>query len=133
MKKLFILIAFISFAFISNAQLKDLTGGGVKNTVNTSFYYNDAVSNPGTPFSMHVYQRRTNGTNTDTVTFQLQVSNTTIGNGAWENLGSGLVCKPADTSLFVRDTLWFRRIRVKATTSATSNKSYHYAVINYQK
>ena len=132
MKKL-ILISLCLITLTSFGQLKDLTAGGVKNAVSTTYYYYDAVSTIGKPFALHCFQWHRDGTNVDTVVFQVQVSNTTVGNGAWENLGSAITCKPADTSAIMRDTLWFKRLRVKAVTSATSNDSYHYAIINYQK
>jgi hypothetical protein len=116
-------------AFISNAQVKDLTAGGQTPVVNHTYYFYDVVSKCGTPFSMQCYTFLGGGTH-DTVTFTTEQAN--ILGGGWDAFGTSHIVLPADSNKTWEDTLWYKNIRIKCVTS---NVATHYgkfrAVIFY--
>ena len=128
MKKM-LFIAILGIMFMgANAQVKDLTGSGQTPAGGHTYYFYDAVSELGTPFTMHANLSLGGGL-IDTVTITTEYANI-VGNG-WDAFGTSHVIKIADSTAVWTDTLWGRNIRFKCVTSATSTKGKFYLRIFY--
>lgn len=128
MKKLILLFAFVVTIITANAQLKDLTNGGQVPAGSHTYYFYDAVSRFGVPFSAHLFTAGGGGAG-DTVVFTLQQQNSAL--GAWEDITASQTVNPADSNKLVIDTLWGRRIRVKCVSTVSSTHGKFYIVMNY--
>lgn len=128
MKTKIILLSFMLISAVAFSQVKDLTGSGQALTKSTTYSFYDAVSSLGTPFSLHVYS---SGSVDDTTAVTIWQSNTTTGTGAWEQLGTSYTLVPSDTSKFITDTLWGKRIKLKIVSGNNDSTGYVYGKIFY--
>lgn len=128
MKNIFLISAFVMLSFVTNAQLKDLTGTGQTPVASHTYYYYDVVSKQGVPFTAHAYLTLGGGL-ADTVTVTTEVANTTT--GGWDALGTSHVIKVADSTIVWTDTLWTRNIRFKCVTASQSTVGKFHVIVFY--
>lgn len=113
----------------TKAQLRDLTGAsGQTLATATTYSFYDAVSEQGKPFTLHVFSSLSVD---DTTAVTIWQSNTSVGNGAWEQLGNSYTLVPSDTSKLITDTLWGRRIKLKIVAGASDTTGKVYGTIYY--